>query len=125
MGKNSQVRREQLIELGHSTYRDYLKSDHWAELKKRFYASKFVRRALFGMPRCFACCRFGLQMEVHHRTYKRLGNERLQDLALLREDCHEMAHAAHMKKPEDGLWKATKRFIKRTQPKGKWPNYPA
>ena len=124
MGKNRHVRAEQLAALGFKTYREYLNSPHWADLKKRFYTSRFVRRAKYGMPRCFACCRFGIPMEVHHRTYKRLGKERLQDLALMCGDCHEAAHRAHAEKPYDGLWKATKRLIKRAQPKDGWPSEP-
>lgn len=78
--------RDQLGALGFRSYDEYLASEHWADLRRRFYASKLFK------GRCHACpSRTGLN--VHHKTYKRLGHEWLQDLVALCRDCHQAVHA--------------------------------
>jgi predicted HNH restriction endonuclease len=55
-------------------------------------------------------------MHLHHRTYKNLGNERLNDLVPLCPDCHDRVHALHRSDPRwkrAGLWAATKAARKR------------
>ena len=67
------------------TYQQYLASDHWQELRRRVWASPMHKR------RCYAC---GAKerLEVHHKTYKRIGHEWLMDLCLMCRDCHQAAH---------------------------------
>jgi 5-methylcytosine-specific restriction endonuclease McrA len=64
-------------------YRRYLRSAHWQ--KTRLDA---VRRAGYRCERCGA----GGRLEVHHRTYARIGHERPGDLAALCRSCHRAAH---------------------------------
>lgn len=72
-----------------STYRDkhkyysYLKSQDWKS--KRKYALEF-----YG----YTCnlCGSKNNLEVHHRTYKNLGKEAMEDLMLLCESCHYKFH---------------------------------
>jgi hypothetical protein len=72
-------------------YKTYLQSDAW---KSRADAAK--RRAGY---RCQLCNRSRTQviLNVHHRTYERLGNEQPDDLTVLCEDCHA-TYESHRKK---------------------------
>jgi hypothetical protein len=65
-------------------YADYLDSKEWAD--KRAY---MLRTAEY---RCQTCNSKG-RLEVHHRTYKRIGREVPQDLTVLCRSCHEAVHA--------------------------------
>lgn len=88
---------------------EYLKSDHWLDLRRRFLASNLVFRDESYRLVCQCCLRADKPIHVHHKTYKRLGHERLHDLAVLCGDCHEAAHEYHRKHRAKGLWSATKR----------------
>jgi 5-methylcytosine-specific restriction endonuclease McrA len=101
-------------ELGLSSYREYLASAHWKELKARFTASKLVSRDEAGRLQCAVCLRSNLRLSVHHRTYKRLGREWLMDLMMACDDCHKRIHEFAA---AGNLWKATKMMQKtRGQP---------
>jgi 5-methylcytosine-specific restriction endonuclease McrA len=66
-------------------YDKYLKSAHWQDVRRRYKASKLHKDA------CYACgTSEGLQL--HHKTYKRVGRERLNDLLYLCGDCHSKVH---------------------------------
>jgi hypothetical protein len=64
-------------------YADYLQTDHWKEKRKK--ALRFAN---------FKCqiCNGSKDLNVHHRTYERLGNELLGDLTVLCVDCHAIFH---------------------------------
>ncbi len=94
-------------------YHQYIHSEAWRETKKRFYKSKLVKRSELGQPFCFSCKRFDLPLDVHHKTYKTLGKERLMDLALLCRECHDLVHALHKIYPKYGLWDASNRIIRK------------
>jgi 5-methylcytosine-specific restriction endonuclease McrA len=64
-------------------YREYLKSDHWREI-----SAEARRRA---ENRCQVCNSDG-ELNVHHRTYERIGNERQSDLTVLCARCHKLFH---------------------------------
>lgn len=64
-------------------YARYLEGSHWAILRE----DALVR---FGY-RC-ALCYSQEALEVHHRTYERLGDEELTDLVVLCADCHGRHH---------------------------------
>ena len=65
-------------------YEEYLKSDIWKESRKRFISSREELK-------CF-CCESNKNLQVHHRTYARLGKEYLTDLVLLCSNCHKKTH---------------------------------
>jgi 5-methylcytosine-specific restriction endonuclease McrA len=65
-------------------YEDYILSRRWRET-----ALRALRRAGF---RCQVCNDGECQLDVHHRTYQRLGREREMDLTVLCRDCHELFH---------------------------------
>lgn len=68
-------------------YEDYLKTDYW----------KFCRQAKLEESDC-TCGLCNHQdntsktLQVHHKTYENRGNERLEDLIVLCEDCHAKFH---------------------------------
>lgn len=70
-------------------YRQYLKTDHWEKLRKRF-----VRRAGYQCQICGS----NINLQVHHKRYMNkdgtsiLFNERGKDLQVLCSVCHCRAH---------------------------------
>jgi 5-methylcytosine-specific restriction endonuclease McrA len=65
-------------------YHLYLMSDAWRA--RREY---MIRRA---EHKCQVCNRGG-KLQLHHRTYARLGHEREADLVVLCAPCHDLFHA--------------------------------
>jgi len=88
-------------------YQQYLKSGHWTDLKRRFKASKLYRG-------CCECCENrNVPLHVHHKTYKRLGSEKLNDLVTVCAPCHTEIHQMHRDNRRDGLWVMMRRLKKR------------
>jgi hypothetical protein len=71
-------------------YAEYLKTDEW----------KAQRRSalVFARNRC-QVCNGRKRLEVHHRTYERLGNEDPSDLTVLCSTCHKLFHDRLPKPP--------------------------
>jgi phage terminase large subunit GpA-like protein len=65
-----------------SEYSAYLRSPHWLRLRARYKRERPWR--------CVCGARKGLQL--HHKTYDRLGDERLEDLTPLCQRCHTLLH---------------------------------
>lgn len=67
-------------------YYDYLASDGWKDVKARYLAS--------GLPKiCFVCLvPWNPSFNFHHKTYKRLGVELLEDLLPVCRRCHLAIH---------------------------------
>jgi len=63
-----------------SKYEDYIASPEWRSLRQ-----KILER---DCHQCRTCCSTEV-LEVHHRTYDRLGHEDSDDLITLCHDCHE------------------------------------
>lgn len=78
----SEARR--IHELQVMPYAEYLKTDHWAELR-----AQKLRSAKY---RCQVCNTNQHILDVHHRTYERRGRELLNDLTVLCRPCHERHH---------------------------------
>lgn len=70
-------------ELATMPYAQYLHTHHW----------QTIRRAALDHygPACVLCGETG-QVDVHHRTYARRGQERLHDLTVLCRPCHGRFH---------------------------------
>jgi hypothetical protein len=64
-------------------YQLYLKSEHWRS--RRLLALETAKH------RC-QLCNSTKRLDVHHRTYARLGNEAPEDLTVLCRRCHMMFH---------------------------------
>jgi 5-methylcytosine-specific restriction endonuclease McrA len=75
---------QRLKKLGYSSYKIYLNSDHWKDVRKKFWASK--------LPKYCGGCGSKKGLSLHHKTYKRLGSERLTDFILVCNDCHLKIH---------------------------------
>lgn len=65
-------------------YTTYIASKEWAEKRARLF--KLRGRA------CEQCASVD-DLEVHHKTYERFGDEDDDDLCVLCEECHEKEHA--------------------------------
>lgn len=65
-------------------YREYLRSPEWRAIR-----AEKLRQA---GNQC-ALCPNTKRLEVHHRTYDRLGKERPDDLIVLCDRCHRRQHA--------------------------------
>lgn len=65
-------------------YREYLRTPEW----RRTRAAALLRAG----HRCSLDVTHTDELEVHHRTYERLGNELASDLAVLCRDCHRLHH---------------------------------
>lgn len=65
------------------TYRTYLRSEGWQRTRER----KFEQAG----RECVVCASAS-KLQIHHRTYARLGRERLEDLVVLCDDCHATYH---------------------------------
>lgn len=66
------------------SYKEYLKTEHWQSQRKAA-----LHRANY---RCQVCNSSNKQLDVHHRTYERLGVELPADLIVLCNDCHGLFH---------------------------------
>lgn len=70
-------------------YRDvYLKSDHWRAQR--------VAALVRAENRC-QVCNSDRSLDVHHRTYERLGSEVPADLTVLCRTCHDLFHGSKAK----------------------------
>lgn len=65
-------------------YSEYLASPEWRELANRVK----VRDG------CCVICGSTRRLQVHHRTYERIGCEKLTDLTTVCDACHALYHAA-------------------------------
>ena len=65
-------------------HREYLKSATWKDIRERVLSRD--------RNKCVKCGNPG--SDVHHKTYKRWGNEKTKDLITLCRVCHENLHSA-------------------------------
>lgn len=72
-----------LRELGYRSYKQYLGSEHWEELKEQYRRSRLPQK-------CLVC--FSPNVDLHHKSYRRLGAERTEDLVPLCRDHHDELH---------------------------------
>jgi len=79
-------RASRLRRLGYRSYDHYLHGAHWAAVRERYWSAPETPKACF----CGEADRRNL--ELHHRTYLRLGNEPLDDLRALCHQCHNDIH---------------------------------
>ena len=81
------------------TYIEYLSSEHWRDLRRRKSKTECV------------ACGVDKNLELHHKTYKRIGAEKLTDVVWLCGDCHEKVHL-YFKEHRVSLWEASDKVIK-------------
>ena len=78
-----------ITELGFKNYNEYLYSQHWREFRLNFLQSKGFK--------CEVCGIFSTSLNVHHKSYKRIGREQFNDVKALCEDCHKEIHKPKLK----------------------------
>ena len=72
----------------YSTYRDYLNlSNHWKRFKLKLKHNFKIQQ-----KHCCIICSSKTKLEVHHKTYKNIGNESENDVVLLCSGCHRYIH---------------------------------
>jgi hypothetical protein len=76
------------------SYHDYLQSDGWkARVQQMLAKADYQCTGKVYHPQHVAVrCNNTHRLQVHHRTYERLGQEREDDLQVLCERCHLLAH---------------------------------
>lgn len=79
----SRLRTEREQRLTWHEYEQYLKTDRWAKVREQALA-RFDWRC--------ATCHSDEHLQVHHRTYERVGCEYLTDLTVLCRYCHRALH---------------------------------
>lgn len=76
-------------------YDDYLNSDHWKRTRTQRLLEAEINET-WNLIRCDRkeCGLFVplLALDVHHITYKNLGREEMEDLAVLCRSCHGVVH---------------------------------
>lgn len=72
------------LELKDMPYQEYLQTPEWQEKRKRALKKSDYR--------CQVCNTNSEQLNVHHRTYERRGDEIDSDLIVLCRSCHEKFH---------------------------------
>lgn len=90
-------RRARLYELGLKMweYEKYLESPHWQELRK--WKLEQQRKEL-GYNSCEKCgerpqvVTREAALHIHHLTYERLGEERIEDVTIICRPCHDKEH---------------------------------
>ena len=88
-----------------NNYTEYLMTQHWRCLRKIIYELK--------KQKCQKCHKEIQEYNVHHLTYKRIGNERITDLQLLCYDCHERIHLSKDEKIDKEKTKKRKKHSKK------------
>ena len=81
--RRGELRFVRLRALGYESYSDYLRSAHWLATRARFRASDQPQVCICGADD---------DLQLHHKTYERIGGEELEDLVLLCERCHALIH---------------------------------
>jgi hypothetical protein len=92
--RQSKFLRRQLEQHSYESYREYLYSDAWRNVRERYRASAHPEPGYrtTGLPQTCTVCH-DENVDLHHKTYKRLGEERLTDLVPLCRLHHDQLHA--------------------------------
>lgn len=97
------------VSLSRKDYRSYIVSAEWRAVKDRYLKSNLPKD-------CYCCGKlYGTySIEFHHRTYKRLGCERLIDIVPVCRNCHQLTHDLKLSKKLN-LWAATNKAKRKTR----------
>lgn len=86
-----------------SWYTEYLKSEHWQDVRRRFYQSKLYWGG------CHCCGNRNVPLSIHHKSYNRIGREKLNDLIAVCDRCHKEIHGMLKSNPKLKLWTVQRR----------------
>lgn len=82
--ERQEAEKRALVELRTMPYADYLKTEHWQQVR-----TAALRRAGY---RCALCNAKDTVLDVHHRTYENRGHEHSSDVIVLCRTCHGKFH---------------------------------
>jgi hypothetical protein len=68
---------------------DYWNTQHWRDFKREYRLKKFKD----GVEHCEDCGKRDGSYSIHHKTYARIGRERLSDVVCLCWKCHRKVHS--------------------------------
>lgn len=85
------------------SYEDYISSRGWEIRRADYFA---------GHPRKCQACGSTVQIQLHHKTYARMGRELDSDLVALCQKCHSEVHERH-RKQGGNLADVTDQFVKK------------
>ncbi len=105
---NTWDKRNKYLEENYITYEEYLNTSHWQDLRKRKLESNSKYKCHGRNSRH--------NLELHHKTYKRIGHEWLNDVIWLCRNCHKEVHnyeIEHRGNFRNNLWTATKKITRR------------
>ena len=107
------------IVLDKKDYYNYINSYAWQAMRRRFWSSKLPKH-------CYCCGKSDIALELHHKTYKRLGHENLNDLILVCRNCHGNIHKLYEMRIKKcinegtinpGLWVMARKYRKKLERK--------
>lgn len=84
-------REARLWRIGFEDYDSYLRSTLWSEARSRYWRDPDTRKS------CGLCGTNDPPLALHHRTYERVGRERLADLIPVCVTCHALIHALEVR----------------------------
>lgn len=93
--RERRLRRAALYKLGLKTYEEYLQTLHWQGFRTRVLDQQAEKNEYNFCERCGERTEKVTRMtalHVHHRTYERLGEERIEDVEIVCRKCHEKEH---------------------------------
>lgn len=90
-------RESRLRALGYSDYGSYISSTRWATKRREYWDDPDLPKA------CGVCGTDEAPLPLHHRTYERVGCERLEDLVPVCPNCHALIHELERRGDIDGL----------------------
>jgi hypothetical protein len=82
---------QSLKDLARRDYGAYLLTTHWRRTRERLFALRGEA--------CEACGTTAA-LHVHHRSYRRIGHEALDDLQILCRECHSAMHPHRRQEPD-------------------------
>lgn len=91
------ARERRLERLGFRDYTAFLKSACWSETRSAYWTNPDTQKV------CAVCGTNEPPLPLHHRTYDRVGEERLDDLTPVCLTCHSMIHALEHRGDLPGL----------------------
>jgi hypothetical protein len=90
-------REARLRRFGFENYAAYIKSSLWTQTRSRYWCDSDTCKV------CGLCGTSEPPLALHHRTYERVGAERLDDLVAICVACHHLIHALEARGDIDGL----------------------
>lgn len=91
-------------------YTEYMQSPEWRQKRAEYFRSE--------LPQGCQGCGQKRQLQLHHKTYERLGNEHLADLVPVCTSCHAIIHERH-RLGDLSLWDATELALKKIRQHGR------